>query len=141
VCSGEKRKRAFSPHESKGKLDVQPRASQVITNVCSLFKSAVAGNRTNKQRVVPEIDIHIAQHSTVALLDTGSEVSCISEEVWAKLTSTGGNPPTLPALRSTFAEPVDAYLERGVTTLIAHPRLITYKQSLESLVTRRTVLK
>jgi hypothetical protein len=63
---------------------------------CSLIKSPVAGNRVNKQRVVPEIDIHIAQHSAMALLDTGSEVSCISEEVWAKLTSTGIKPPTLP---------------------------------------------
>jgi transposase InsO family protein len=96
VRSGEKRKRSSSPHKSTGKLDVRPRASQVITNVCSLIKSAVVGNRTNKQRVVPEIDIHIAQHSTVALLDTGSEVSCISEEVWANLTSTGRKPPTLP---------------------------------------------
>jgi hypothetical protein len=54
VGSGGKRKGSSSPHEIKGKLDVRPRESQVITNICSLIKSAVAGNRVKKQNVVPD---------------------------------------------------------------------------------------
>ncbi|EFA13685.2 hypothetical protein TcasGA2_TC016049 [Tribolium castaneum] len=50
-----------------------------------------------RETVVPEIKIQISQQQSVtALLDTGSEVSCISEEVWSKLIETGNKPPTLP---------------------------------------------
>ncbi|XP_064215678.1 retrovirus-related Pol polyprotein from transposon 297 [Tribolium castaneum] len=94
--TGEKRKRSTSSQSAEGENDARPRASQVKLNVFSIIKSAVAGNN-NEQRVVPEIKIQISQQQSVtALLDTGSEVSCISEEVWSKLIETGNKPPTLP---------------------------------------------
>nr|XP_015840034.1 PREDICTED: retrovirus-related Pol polyprotein from transposon 17.6 [Tribolium castaneum] len=94
--TGEKRKRSTSSQSTEGENDARPRASQVKLNVFSIIKSAAAGNN-NIQRVVPEIKIQISQQQSVtALLDTGSEVSCISEEVWSKLIETGNKPPTLP---------------------------------------------
>ncbi|KYB29846.1 hypothetical protein TcasGA2_TC031583 [Tribolium castaneum] len=58
--------------------------------------ASITGNN-NKQKIVPEIEIQISQQQSVpALLNTGSEVSCISEEVWAKLIETGNKPPALP---------------------------------------------
>lgn len=53
-------------------------------------------DNVNLHRVVPEILLTIRDSPIMALLDTGSEVSCISGEVWAKLIKNGRRMPTLP---------------------------------------------
>lgn len=73
-----------------------PELEGQVFNILSLVNKSVAGNQEYKIRAVPEIEIEICEQQVLALCDSGSEVSCISEEVWTKVKSAGFRPPTLP---------------------------------------------
>lgn len=60
------------------------------------LQDAVENEKTGPYRVTPEIQCYIEGLPTAALVDTGSDVSCVSEEMWQAIITAKRRPPTLP---------------------------------------------
>jgi hypothetical protein len=71
-----------------------------VVRVLSLYEEDALYNEETKTRktrkILPEITVHLETLEVAALIDSGSEVSCVSEETWSRMLAMGRRPPTLP---------------------------------------------
>ncbi|KAH0819036.1 hypothetical protein GEV33_003755 [Tenebrio molitor] len=57
---------------------------------------------TKTRKILTEITVHLETLEVTALIDSGSELSCVSEETWTRILAVGLRPPTLPLHQSSF---------------------------------------